>query len=105
MSTFESSADLFSGGILTGLIYVALTAGAAAQHEASPPDFSSNNVGWLTFNVDFSIVPGANEFLCATTPPIRGSAIRRLPEPASSRPTSSPIWRAPPFSSPGSWSG
>ena len=24
----------------------------------SPPDFSSNQVGWLTFNVDFSIVPG-----------------------------------------------
>ncbi len=59
MSTFESSADLFAGGILTGLIYVALTVGAAAQHEASPPDFSSNNVGWLTFNVDFSVVPGA----------------------------------------------
>jgi hypothetical protein len=58
MSTFDSSADLFGGGILTGLIYVALIAGAAAQQKASPPDFSSNNVGWLTFNVDFSIVPG-----------------------------------------------
>src|SRR5262249_13395460 len=23
-----------------------------------PPDFSSGNAGWLTFNVDFSIVPG-----------------------------------------------
>jgi hypothetical protein len=59
MSTFHSSADLFAGGILTGLIYVALAAGAAAQPEVPPPDFSSNNVGWLTFNVDFSIVPGA----------------------------------------------
>jgi hypothetical protein len=58
MSTFHSSADLLAGGILSGLIYVALTAGAAAQHEVSPPDFSSNNVGWLTFNVNFSIVPG-----------------------------------------------
>ena len=58
MSTFDSSADLFAGGILTGLIYVALTAGAAAQQTASSPDFSSNHVGWLTFNVDFSIVPG-----------------------------------------------
>ena len=57
MSTFDSSADLFAGGILTGLICVALTAGAAAQ-QTSPPDFSSNQVGWLTFNVDFSIVPG-----------------------------------------------
>ena len=58
MSTFDSSADFFAGGVLTGLIYVALTAGAAAQQQASPPDFSSNHVGWLTFNVDFSIVPG-----------------------------------------------
>ena len=58
MSTFDSSADLFAGGILTGLICVALTAGAAAQQKTSPPDFSSNQVGWLTFNVDFSIVPG-----------------------------------------------
>jgi hypothetical protein len=58
MSTFDSSADLFAGSILTGLICVALTAGAAAQQKTSPPDFSSNRVGWLTFNVDFSIVPG-----------------------------------------------
>src|ERR1700719_4796228 len=58
MSTFDSSADFFAGGVLTGVIYVALTAGAAAQQQASPPDFSSNHVGWLTFNVDFSIVAG-----------------------------------------------
>jgi hypothetical protein len=58
MSTFNSSADLLAGGIVTGLICAALTAGAAAQQKAPPPDFSSNNVGWLTFNVDFSIVPG-----------------------------------------------
>jgi hypothetical protein len=58
MSTFGSSADVFAGGVLTGLIYVALTAGAGAQQKASAPDFSSNNVGWLTFNVDFSVVPG-----------------------------------------------
>jgi hypothetical protein len=44
---------------LTGFACVALTAGAAAQQTASPPDFSSNNAGWLTFNVDFSLVPGA----------------------------------------------
>jgi hypothetical protein len=31
----------------------------AAQEKAAPPDFSSHNAGWLTFNVDFSIVPGA----------------------------------------------
>src|SRR6266699_5505771 len=58
MSTFDSPAALLAGGVLTGAIFVALTAGAAAQQKAAPPDFSSNRVGWLTFNVDFSIVPG-----------------------------------------------
>ena len=52
MSRFDS----FTGRILT---CVALAAPAAAQQKASPPDFSSNQVGWLTFNVEFSIVPGA----------------------------------------------
>src|SRR2546423_15411540 len=36
----------------------AAMAQAVAQQKAAPPDFSSNDVGWLTFNVDFSIVPG-----------------------------------------------
>jgi len=58
MSTFDSFAKAFVSGILTGLFYLALSAGAAAQEKASRPDFSSNEVGWLTFNVDFSIVPG-----------------------------------------------
>jgi hypothetical protein len=53
-----------AGGVLTGFACVALTAGAAAQQKASPPDFSSNNAAWLTFFVDFSIVPG-------TTSPLR----------------------------------
>jgi hypothetical protein len=58
MSTFESSAKVFAGGILTGLVYVTLTVGVVAQQKASPPDFSSNNAGWLHFNTEFSIVPG-----------------------------------------------
>ena len=59
MSIFDSSTDLLARGILTGVICVGLTAGATAQQKAAPPDFSSNDVGWLTFYVDFSIVPGA----------------------------------------------
>jgi hypothetical protein len=59
MSTLDSTAGWFAGSILTGLVYAALTAAAAAQQQAAPPDFSANNVGWLHFNVDFSIVPGA----------------------------------------------
>ena len=53
-----------AGGVLTGFACVAFAAGAAAQQKASPPDFSSNNAAWLTFYVDFSIVPG-------TTSPLR----------------------------------
>jgi len=59
MSIFDSSTDWLAGSIVTGLVYAALTAGAAAQQQALPPDFSANNAGWLHFNVDFSIVPGA----------------------------------------------
>jgi hypothetical protein len=58
MSTFESSTKVFAGGILTGLVYVTLTVGVVAQQKASPPDFSSNNAGWLHFNTEFSVVPG-----------------------------------------------
>jgi hypothetical protein len=54
MSILHSSAELLAGSILTGLVCVTIAGGAAAQ-----PDFSSNNVGWLHFNTDFSIVPGA----------------------------------------------
>jgi hypothetical protein len=67
MSTLASTAKLLAAGVLTGLTCAALTAGVAAQQKASPPDFSSGNAGWLTFNVDFSIVPGGSS-------PIRNDA-------------------------------
>jgi hypothetical protein len=65
MSIFDSSTDLLARSVLTGLVFAGLTAGAAAQQKAPPPDFSSNDTGWLTFYVDFSIVPG-------TTSPLHG---------------------------------
>ena len=55
MSILASTVKLLAAGVCAG---VALSAGALAQQQASPPDFSSGNAGWLTFNVDFSIVPG-----------------------------------------------
>src|SRR5713101_8431879 len=58
MPTLASTAKLLAAGVLAGFAYAALTAGTVAQQKASPPDFSSGNAGWLTFNVDFSIVPG-----------------------------------------------
>src|ERR1700674_658343 len=58
MSALASTAKLVAGGILTGFALASLTAGAAAQQKAWPPDFSSNNAGWLTFHTEFSVVPG-----------------------------------------------
>jgi hypothetical protein len=58
MSRLAFTAKLLTGSVVTGFACVALAAAAAAQQKTSPPDFSSGNVGWLHFNVDFSIVPG-----------------------------------------------
>jgi hypothetical protein len=52
----STSPRLLTGGFLAGFAYAALAASAAAQQ--APLDLSSNGVGWLQFNVDFSIVPG-----------------------------------------------
>lgn len=54
-----SPATLVTTGILLAGFVCGMGA-AAAQDKPTPPDFSSGNVGWLTFNVDFSIVPGAS---------------------------------------------
>ncbi len=58
MPTFASPAKWLTAGVLVGCACGLLTAAAAAQQKPSPPDFSSGNAGWLTFNVDFSTVPG-----------------------------------------------
>jgi hypothetical protein len=58
MFTFASKAKFLAGGVLTGLVCVALTAETMAQQKASPPDFSSNQVGWLTFRGEFIAVSG-----------------------------------------------
>src|ERR1700690_3129733 len=58
MSAFASTAKWVASGLLTGVTCMTLASGAVAQPKASPPDFSSNNAGWLTFFVDFSLVPG-----------------------------------------------
>jgi hypothetical protein len=58
MSAFASMPRWLAGGVLTGFTCAALAAGAVAQQKAPPPDFSSNGVGWQTFDTDFSVVPG-----------------------------------------------
>jgi len=58
MSTLASTAKLVAGGVVTGFACAAISTGTVAQQKTSPPDFSSKDTAWLTFNVDFSIVPG-----------------------------------------------
>jgi hypothetical protein len=47
---------VLAGSVLTGLVYAVLTGNIAAQ--SAPPDFSSNQAAWLTFDVEFKGVPG-----------------------------------------------
>jgi hypothetical protein len=59
MRSLISGERLLAGGIVVAIVAAASMAPAVAQQRAAAPDFSSGNVGWLTFNVDFSVVPGA----------------------------------------------
>jgi hypothetical protein len=59
MPAFASTAKWLAAGGVAGLSIAALATGAASEERALPPDFSSNNAAWHTFNVDFSIVPGS----------------------------------------------
>jgi hypothetical protein len=63
MSSFTSGGRLF-GSVLIAVMAMEVMAMASvtpamAQQKAGPPDFSSGNAGWLTINVDFSVVPGS----------------------------------------------
>src|SRR5262244_1028433 len=49
MSLFTSTERLFASSILLG-VAAALVVPAAAQQKAAPPDFSSDNVGWVGLN-------------------------------------------------------
>src|SRR5258708_18797370 len=48
MSRRFSRGGFFAGGVLGGFVCAALTPQVAAQQKASPPDFSLNQVGWVT---------------------------------------------------------
>src|SRR5438105_3911704 len=58
MSTFAFRERLLAGGVLTGFVFMALTAEIAAQQKASPPDFSSNQVAWFGVGGEYVGVPG-----------------------------------------------
>src|SRR5712692_7872007 len=57
MSRRFSSGRFLAGGVLTGLVCAALAPEVAAQQKASPPDFSLNQVGWVTTG-EITGVPG-----------------------------------------------
>ena len=50
MSSFTFTERVLAGSILAGLIWAAPIAPAVAQQKAAPPDFSSNEVGWVGLN-------------------------------------------------------
>jgi hypothetical protein len=61
MSSFAWSARFIAGSVLTGFIGATAAAPALAQQKAGPPDFSSNQVGWVGVNgggPGFEPVPG-----------------------------------------------
>jgi len=50
MALFTLSEKLLAGSILVGMMAAADVVQAMAQQKAAPPDFSSNNVGWVGLN-------------------------------------------------------
>jgi hypothetical protein len=58
MNFLDLGARAIAGGVLAGLVCPMLMTGVAAQPKASPPDFSSGEVGWIPIGNDFIAVPG-----------------------------------------------
>jgi hypothetical protein len=57
MSRRFSRGRFFAGSVLSGCVCAALAPQVAAQQKASPPDFSLNQVGWITTG-EITGVPG-----------------------------------------------
>jgi hypothetical protein len=76
MSAFASRARFLASGVLAGVASVALAAGAAAQ-KASPPDFSSNQTGWISIGAEYIQPPGEGPALVRNDPahPFHGNGI------------------------------
>ncbi len=61
MSSFAWRERVLAGSILAGLIWAVPAEQVVAQQKAAPPDFSSNQVGWVGLNGNgpfFEPVPG-----------------------------------------------
>src|ERR1700682_581093 len=61
MSSMTLRARILTGSILAALVSAAPTASAVAEQKAAPPDFSSNQTGWIGVGgggPGFAPVPG-----------------------------------------------
>ena len=75
MSRHFSRGRFLAGGILTGLVCASLALQVAAQQKASPPDFSLNQVGWVTTG-EITGVPGDRQRLRRPGRIVTGGGVR-----------------------------
>ncbi len=68
MYSFTVREGVLAGGILTGLFAAMSSAPAIAEQKADPPDFSSNQTGWISIGGDLIEVPGARVSIVRTDP-------------------------------------
>ncbi len=68
MYSFTVREGVLAGGILAGLICAMPSAPAIAEEKAAPPDFSSNQTGWISIGGDLTEIPGARVSIVRTDP-------------------------------------
>ncbi len=68
MYSFTVREGVLAGSILAGLIWAMPGAPAMAEQKAPPPDFSSNQAGWISIGGDLIEVPGARPSIVRTDP-------------------------------------
>jgi hypothetical protein len=68
MSRYASRKCLIACSVLACLLSAAPGARVAAQQNVSPPDFSSNSVGWIAIGGEFIAVPGTGPSLLRQDP-------------------------------------
>src|SRR5258707_13864604 len=68
MYSFTVTEGVLAGGILASLIWVMPSAPAIAEQGAAPPDFSSNQAGWISIGGDLIEVPDGRVGIVRTDP-------------------------------------
>jgi hypothetical protein len=68
MYALTAKQGVLAGSILATLVWALPSATAAAEQKAAPPDFSSNQVGWISIGGDLIEAPGARVSIMRTDP-------------------------------------